>query len=36
VYWCPDPASAYRPLQAADREALATQFATHGRTALLP
>jgi fatty-acyl-CoA synthase len=36
VYWCPDPGSGYRPLQAADREALATQFATHGRTALLP
>jgi fatty-acyl-CoA synthase len=36
VYWCPDPGSGYRPLRAADREALATQFATHGRTALLP
>jgi hypothetical protein len=36
VYWCRDPATGYRPLRAADREVLATQFATHGRAALLP
>jgi hypothetical protein len=32
----PDPESGYRLLQAADHEIPATQFATHGRTALLP
>jgi fatty-acyl-CoA synthase len=36
VYWRPDAASGYRPLRTADREALAAQFAAHGRTALLP
>jgi fatty-acyl-CoA synthase len=36
VYWRPGPRSAYRPLQAADREELAAELARHGRTALLP
>jgi fatty-acyl-CoA synthase len=36
VFWRPDPGSAYTPLRAADREELATLFARHGRTALLP
>ena len=36
VFWRPDPVSDYEPLRSADREALATLFARHGRTALLP
>jgi fatty-acyl-CoA synthase len=36
VFWRPRPRSGFRPLLAADRSALAGDFATHGRTALLP
>jgi fatty-acyl-CoA synthase len=36
VFWRPDPGSGYLPLRAADREVLASLFARHGRTALLP
>jgi fatty-acyl-CoA synthase len=36
VYWRPDSRSGYRPLLAGDLEALAGEFARHGRTALLP
>jgi fatty-acyl-CoA synthase len=36
VYWRPGPGSGFRQLLAADRLALAREFATHGRTALLP
>lgn len=36
VFWCPERDWGYRPLRPADREALAKDFARHGRTALLP
>jgi hypothetical protein len=36
VYWRPGPVSEFRPLLAADRSAMAGEFAAHGRTALLP
>ena len=36
VYWRPGPRSDYRRLLMAEQEALAGEFARHGRTALLP
>ena len=36
VFWRPDPAAAYEPLDRAGRERLDAEFAEHGRTALLP